>query len=100
MVHRTLTLNGNTAQLVPAGREDTAQVLELLIHLDGEMIREEIQHKLKLTHRENFRKSYLKPSLDAGLIEMTLPDKPNSRYQKYRLNGKRKKNETKSKNIK
>lgn len=74
--------------------QDTAQVLDLIIHLDGEMSREEIQQKLKLTHRENFRKFYLKPSLAAGIIEMTLPDKPNSRYQKYRLTEKGKKMKT------
>jgi Fic family protein len=41
--------------------------------------------KLGLAHRPTFRKNYLQPALDAGLVERTLPDKPNSRLQKYRL---------------
>ena len=42
------------------------------------------EKKLGLSHRPTFRKNYLQPALDAGLIERTLPDKPNSRLQKYR----------------
>jgi Fic family protein len=41
--------------------------------------------KLGLTHRPTFRKNYLQPALRAGLIERTLPDKPNSSKQRYRL---------------
>jgi predicted HTH transcriptional regulator len=68
--------------------QDTAQVRDLIMTVDGEMNRDEIQKKLKLTHRENFRKFYLKPALESGLIEMTIPGKPNSRHQKYRLTEK------------
>ncbi len=39
--------------------------------------------KLNLKSRLGFRKNYLKPALDAGLIEMTEPDKPTSKNQKY-----------------
>jgi len=39
---------------------------------------------LELKHRPTFRKNYLNPALDAGLIEMTLPQTPNARRQKYR----------------
>ena len=35
--------------------------------------------------RKSFRLRYLQPALAAGLIEMSLPDKPNSRLQRYRL---------------
>lgn len=44
----------------------------------------ECMKKLGLTHRATFRRNYLQPALDAGLIERTRPDKPNSRLQKYR----------------
>lgn len=50
-----------------------------------QMSRQEIQEKLKLKNNEYFRKAYLLPALKAGFIEMTVPDKPNSRMQKYRV---------------
>jgi len=66
----------------------TPQVERLLDVLQGEMSREQIQSRLGLRDRQSFRDRYLKPALDAGLIEMTRPDTPNSRLQKYRLSGK------------
>jgi ATP-dependent DNA helicase RecG len=63
-------------------------VKSLLEILNGEMTRKEIQTELKLQDRNYLRKSYLEPALSKGLIEMTLPDKPNSKYQKYRLTEK------------
>ena len=40
------------------------------------------------TNRTRFRKTILRPLLDAGLMEMTIPDKPRSSKQKYRLTEK------------
>jgi hypothetical protein len=40
---------------------------------------------LGLKGEDHFRKAYLKPALAAQVIEMTQPDKPNSRSQRYRL---------------
>jgi len=44
----------------------------------------ELMAAVGLSHRPTFRQNYLYPALSAGLIEMTVPDKPNSRNQKYR----------------
>ena len=38
--------------------------------------------------RTKFRRQVLKPLIEAGLIEMTIPDKPQSGNQKYRLSDK------------
>lgn len=43
----------------------------------------ELMEKLGLKSRVSFRKNYLQPALEAGLIGMTEPDKPTSRNQRY-----------------
>jgi ATP-dependent DNA helicase RecG len=48
----------------------------------------ELRELLELKHRPTFRQNYLHPALEKGLIENTIPDKPNSRLQKYRLTEK------------
>jgi len=40
------------------------------------------------TNRTKFRNQVLNPLIEAGLIEMTIPDKPRSSKQKYRLTEK------------
>ena len=40
------------------------------------------------TNRTKFRDQVLKPLIDDGLLEMTIPDKPRSSKQKYRLTEK------------
>ena len=41
-----------------------------------------------LRHRASFYALYILPSLDIGFIEYTIPNKPNSRLQKYRITAK------------
>jgi len=65
--------------------EVTGEVQRLLAVVDGEMKRADLQAALSLKHEDHFRAAYLRPALDRGLIEMTIPNKPNSRLQKYRL---------------
>ena len=38
---------------------------------------------LGLKSKETFRKNYINPAMDLGLVRMTLPDKPDSRNQRY-----------------
>jgi hypothetical protein len=38
---------------------------------------------LELKSKETLRKNYIGPAIENGLIKMTLPDKPNSRNQRY-----------------
>ena len=42
-----------------------------------------LMEKLNLKSKEGFRRNYLRPAMDMGLIQMTIPDKPNSRNQRY-----------------
>ena len=42
-----------------------------------------LMEKLGLRSRETFRAHYLHPALQKGLVEMTVPDKPRSRNQRY-----------------
>jgi len=71
-----------------ASEKMTPQVTRLLEVLQGEMTRGEIMKKLSLKDRMHFSKEYLTRAIDGGYIEMTIPDKPNSRFQRYRLTDK------------
>lgn len=44
---------------------------------------QELMDKLGLKSREGFRKNYLNPAIEAGLVGMTIPDKPTSKSQMY-----------------
>ena len=43
---------------------------------------------MDLTDRTKFRRKYIHPLLNTGILEQTMPDKPNSRNQKYQLTTK------------
>jgi ATP-dependent DNA helicase RecG len=68
-----------------AAPQVTPEVLSLLVVMQGEMQRADIQSALGLKDREHFRAAYLVPAITGGFVEMTVPDKPQSSLQRYRL---------------
>lgn len=69
--------------------QDAPQVGRLLgVLASGALSREALQQRLGLSDRKSFRQVWLAPALADGMIEMTLPDKPNSKRQQYRLTAK------------
>ena len=68
-----------------AGHDGTVVTkrLQLLQYCTVERSRDEMQAFLGLSSRAHFKKAYLRPLLESGQLQMTLPDKPQSRNQKY-----------------
>ena len=68
-----------------AGKLENPYIQKLLDVLGDEALSAtEIMERLGLSHRPTFRKNYLVPALARGIIEMTIPEKPKSRNQRYR----------------
>ena len=89
MASATEYLVFNTTQVTPQVTPQVApQVARLLGIVQGEMSRTELMHALGLKDRMHFSDDYLAPALSAGFVERTIPDRPNSRLQKYRLTAK------------
>lgn len=68
----------------PVTQSDNDYLLLRLLR-NGPMASSELREAMNLKHRKHFRTNQLDPALAQGLIEMTIPDKPNSPQQKYRL---------------
>ncbi|MEI7696071.1 MAG: hypothetical protein WCI64_10565 [Chlorobium sp.] len=45
----------------------------------------ELMDALNIKDRQHFRDAFLQPSLNGNFVEMTIPKKPSSPLQKYRL---------------
>ena len=72
----------------PEVTQEVTPEVRLLLVFTGEMTRQQLKEALGLKDDEHFRKSYLLPALEAELVEMTIPGKPRSSRQKYRLTDK------------
>ena len=73
---------------LPISDHASVQVEKLVSALIGEMGRSELQELLSIKNRDYFRTDYLNPAINQGYVELTIPDKPNSQNQKYRLTAK------------
>lgn len=81
-----------------ATEQVTEQVKKLILVMENAQSREELMQLLNLSHREYFRAEFLQKSIELELVELTIPDKPKSSKQKYRLTEKGKKLKEKLKN--
>ena len=68
---------------------DVSQMLLIIAKSGrGELGIATLMESAKKTSKRQYRRDILVPALESGLIERTIPDKPTSRYQKYRLTDK------------
>ncbi len=71
--------------VVGKGSQVSDQVEKLLAVMgDGWLSTQEMMARLGLSHKATFRKNYLRPVLQVGLVVMQDPDSPRSPKQKYR----------------
>lgn len=62
---------------------DAVQKLLGVMEYDVPYTSNALMEKLQLTAKEGFRRNYLRPAIALNLIQMTIPDKPTSRNQRY-----------------
>ena len=66
--------------------EQLSEYIKKLLHVmeyDVPYTGRALMEKLDLKSKEGFRRNYLRPAIDRNLIRMTIPDKPNSKNQRY-----------------
>ncbi|MEK6776338.1 MAG: ATP-binding protein [bacterium] len=61
------------------------EVIRILVFCSIAKAIQDIQKEFEWTNRTKFRNKFINPLLSEGLLEMSVPDKPQSRLQKYRL---------------
>lgn len=65
--------------------QDKTPIERILSALGNETLSAtDLMERIGLSHKPTFRKNYLNPALEQKLIERTIPNKPNSKNQKYR----------------
>lgn len=62
---------------------ESVQKLMEVMEYDVPYTSNALMERLGLKAKEGFRRNYLQPAMELNLIQMTIPDKPNSRNQRY-----------------
>lgn len=91
---REIIVTKSTEKVTKSAKKVTkslTKLIELVDFLKDEKFRHEILSFLGLDNQTKNFTTNIKPLIDHGIIEMGIPDKPNSRLQKYRLTEKGKK---------
>ena len=85
MVHPSMSLNLVTdgEKVTKSATKSTEMMNEVLAFCTQERSLTEIMSHLGLKHRNNAKSRYIDPLIEGGFLEMTIPEKPNSRNQKY-----------------
>lgn len=80
-----VALDKLSARFQDVNEQITERIRKLLneMHFDIFYTTQELMQLVNLRSRESFRQNYLLPALKLGLVEMTVPDKPNSKNQRY-----------------
>lgn len=86
MLERIKSVLEEVLQLGEKDEFDNVAVQKLLSVMDNHKNYSalELMGLLKIQTRVTLQKTYLKPAIEIGVVEMTMPDKPTSKNQKYR----------------
>ena len=83
MIDETLEEALNNIRKESKNISDQVNKLLEIMEYDIPLSANEIMTRLGIKSKETLRASYLNPALENGLIKRTIPDKPNSKNQKY-----------------
>ena len=80
--------NKETTQITEQVTEQVAEQVKRILSVSDfqkEYSTNELMSLLNLKHRPTFLYQYLQPALKLNVIEMTIPEKPKSSKQRYKL---------------
>lgn len=90
-----VSINENGTMMAPSGHQvvtnlgfSDAQLQTILKHCENSCAITELMQYLGFKDRTKFRRNYIYPLIREGLIKLTIPNKPNSKNQKYQLTSK------------
>ncbi len=84
-INAKITPPQDGSKLTPQDEIITPQIKALIEVIKGEMNQEELRTILGFTDRKHFRDNYIITALKSRIIELTIPNRPTSKNQKYRL---------------